>query len=71
MLIKNALMRMRKALIVALFLPFPVATWEDDAVLYFISRVNPIIEAYARPDAVTWAERGAGLTFDIFSIRFR
>nr|WP_305909421.1 hypothetical protein [Methylomarinum sp. Ch1-1]MDP4522329.1 hypothetical protein [Methylomarinum sp. Ch1-1] len=59
-------MRMRKALIVALFLPFPVATWEDDAVLYFISRVNPIIEAYARPDAVTWAERGRVLHLTFF-----
>lgn len=62
-------MRMRKALIVALFLPFPVAAWEDDAVLSFISRVNPIIEAqrhvseaYAQPDAVTWALRNTSLS---------
>lgn len=62
-------MRMRKAFIVALFLPFPAAAWEDDAVLSFISRVNPIIqaqrnvsEAFAQPDAVTWALRNTSLS---------
>ncbi|WP_305909426.1 hypothetical protein Q9L42_005540 [Methylomarinum sp. Ch1-1] len=62
-------MRMRKAFIVALFLPLRVAAWEDDAVLSFISRVNPILlaqrhvsEAYARPDAVTWALRNTSLS---------
>ena len=42
--------------IVALFLPFRVMVWDDDAVLTFISRVNPIMlaqrnvsKAYTKP----------------------
>jgi hypothetical protein len=52
-------MDIRIAFIVALMLPFRVVAWEDDAVLSFISRANPIIQAqrhvtqaYAKPDAV-------------------
>ena len=47
-----------------LLMPFQALAWEDEAVLSFISRVNPIIQAqrnvtqaYAKPDAVTWALR--------------
>lgn len=55
-------MNIRIAFIVALMLPFRVAAWEDDAVLSFISRANPIIQAqrnvtraYAKPESMTWA----------------
>lgn len=62
-------MNVRTVLIVALFLPFRVVAWEDDAVLSFVSRVNPIIEAqrnvtqaYAKPDSVTWALQNTSLS---------
>jgi hypothetical protein len=52
-----------------LLMPLRVVAWEDDAVLSFISRVNPIIQAqrsvtqaYAKPDAVTWALRNTSLS---------
>ena len=52
-----------------LLMPFRVLAWEDDAVLSFISRVNPIIQAqrgvtraYAKPDAVTWALQNTSLS---------
>lgn len=62
-------MKVRIILIVALFLPFPVAAWEEDAVLSFISQVNPVIraqrdvsKAYAQPDTVTWALQNTSLS---------
>ena len=62
-------MNVRIILIVACFLPFPVAAWEDDAVLSFISQVNPVIhaqrnvsKAYAEPDTVTWALRNTSVS---------
>jgi hypothetical protein len=62
-------MIVRTVLIVALFFPLRVAAWDDDAVLTFISRANPIIQAqrgvtkaYAKPDAVTWALRNTSLS---------
>jgi hypothetical protein len=62
-------MKVRIILIVALFLPFPVAAWEEDAVLSFISQVNPVIraqrdvsKAYAQPDTVTWALQNTTLS---------
>lgn len=62
-------MNVRIPLIVALFLPFPVAAWEDDAVLSFISEANPTIQAqrnvtqaYAKPDAVNWALQNTSLS---------
>lgn len=62
-------MKVRIVFIVALFLPFPVAAWEDDAVLSFISQVNPAIraqrdvsKAYAMPDSVTWALQNTSLS---------
>ncbi len=62
-------MKVRIVLIVALFLPFPVAAWEEDAVLSFISQVNPSIQAqrnvskaYAQPDTVTWALQNTSLS---------
>ena len=62
-------MNVRIPLIVALFLPFPVAAWEDDAVLTFISQVNPTIQAqrnvskaYAQADTVTWALQNTSLS---------
>lgn len=52
-----------------LLLPFQVMAWEDDVVLSFISRANPIIQAqrhvtqaYAKPDAVTWALQNTSLS---------
>lgn len=52
-----------------LLMPFRAVAWEDEAVLSFISRVNPIIQAqhnvtqaYAKPDAVTWALRNTSLS---------
>lgn len=62
-------MKVRIIPIVALFLPFPVAAWEEDAVLSFISQVNPVIRAqrdvsnaYAQPDTVTWALQNTSLS---------
>jgi hypothetical protein len=52
-----------------LLLPLRVAAWGDDAVLTFISRANPIIQAqrnvtkaYAKPDTVTWALQNTSLS---------
>lgn len=52
-----------------LLMPFRVVAWDDDAVLTFISRVNPIMlaqrnvsKAYAKPDAVTWALQNTSLS---------
>jgi len=60
---------MRTIIIVALFLPFRVMAWEDDVVLTFINRVNPILraqrnvsQAYAKPDTVTWALQNTSLS---------
>jgi len=43
--------------------------WEDDVVLTFINRVNPILraqrnvsQAYAKPDTVTWALQNTSLS---------
>jgi hypothetical protein len=62
-------MNVRTVLIVALLFPFRVAAWGDDAVLTFISRANPIIQAqrgvtkaYAKPDTVTWALQNTSLS---------
>jgi hypothetical protein len=62
-------MKVRIIPIVALFLPFPVAAWEEDDVLSFISQVNPVIraqrdvsKAYAQPDTVTWALQNTSLS---------
>ena len=62
-------MIVRIVFIVILFLPFRVVAWDDDAVLTFISRVNPIMlaqrnvsKAYAKPDAVTWALQNTSLS---------
>lgn len=62
-------MNVRIAFIVALFLPFQVSAWEDDAVLTFISRANPVIRAqrnvskvYEVPDTVTWALQNTSLS---------
>jgi hypothetical protein len=62
-------MNVRTALIVALFFPFRVMAWDDDAVLTFISQANPIIQAqrgvtkaYAKPDTVTWALQNTSLS---------
>ncbi|MGZ8918252.1 MAG: hypothetical protein ACXW0T_08535, partial [Methylobacter sp.] len=56
-------------LILFLLMPFPVIAWEDDKVLSFISRANPIIQAqhkvsqaYAKPDSVTWALQNTALS---------
>ncbi len=69
MLIKNASMIVRIVFIVTLILPLRVIAWDDDAVLSFISRVNPILQAqrnvtqaYAQPDAVTWALQNTSLS---------
>lgn len=52
-----------------MLMPFRVVAWEDDAVLSFISQVNPIIlaqrnltQAYAQPDSVTWALQNTSLS---------
>ncbi len=62
-------MKMRIAFIVALIMPFRVMAWDDDTVLSFISRSNPIIQAqhhvtqtYAKPNAVTWALQNTSLS---------
>jgi len=62
-------MNVRTVLIVALFFPFRVAAWDDDAVLIFISQANPIIQAqrnvtkaYAKPNTVTWALQNTSLS---------
>lgn len=59
----------RTVLIVALFSPFRVMAWDDHAVLTFIGQVNPVLQAqrhvtqaYAKPDAVTWALRNTSLS---------
>ncbi|WP_235726415.1 hypothetical protein [Methylotuvimicrobium buryatense] len=65
---KSASMIVRIVFIVALFLPFRVVAWDDDAVLSFIGRVNPtllaqqnVTKAYAKPDALTWALQNTSL----------
>ncbi len=62
-------MIVRIVFIVTLILPLRVIAWDDDAVLSFISRVNPILQAqrnvtqaYAQPDAVTWALQNTSLS---------
>ena len=62
-------MNVLNVFIVTLLLPFQVMAWEDDKVLSFISRVNPIIQAqhnvtkaYAKPDSVTWALQNTSLS---------
>jgi len=62
-------MIVRIVFIVALILPFRVVAWEDEAVLTFISRANPILlaqrhvtQAYAKPDTVTWALQNTSLS---------
>jgi len=62
-------MVMRTIIIVALFLPFRVMAWEDDVVLTFINRVNPVLRAqrnvslaYAKPNTVTWALQNTSLS---------
>jgi hypothetical protein len=52
-----------------LLMPFQAVAWEDDAVLSFISQVNPIImaqrnvtQAYAKPNTVTWALQNTSLS---------
>ena len=64
-----ALMNVRLVFIVACFLPFRVMAWEEDAVLSFISQVNPSIQAqrnvskaYSAPDTVTWALRNTSVS---------
>ncbi len=66
---KNTFMAQRIVIIVALFLPLRVIAWEDDIVLSFISRVNPLIQAqrhvshtFEKPNAVTWALRNTSLS---------
>jgi len=62
-------MNVRIVVIVVLFLPFRAMAWEDEAVLSFISQANPVIraqrnvsQAYAKPDAVTWALQNTSLS---------
>ncbi|MGZ8212926.1 MAG: hypothetical protein ACXWTP_00290 [Methylosarcina sp.] len=62
-------MIVRTLLIVTLILPFQAMAWDDDAVLTFISRANPILQAqrnvtqaYAKPDTVTWALQNTSLS---------
>jgi hypothetical protein len=62
-------MNIRTLLIVSLLWPFQAIAWEDDKVLSFISRTNPIIQAqhkvtqaYAKPDSVTWALQNTSLS---------
>ena len=62
-------MNVRIVFIVALFLPFRVVAWEDEAVLTFISQANPILlaqrhvtQAYTKPDTVTWALQNTSLS---------
>ncbi|MDP2201873.1 MAG: hypothetical protein Q8K07_07635 [Methylicorpusculum sp.] len=52
-----------------LLMPFQVLAWEDDAVLAFISQVNPIIlaqrnvsKAYEKSDSLTWALQNTSLS---------
>lgn len=61
-------MIVRIVFIVSLFLPFPVVAWDDDTVLAFIARHNPILlaqknvtQAFAKPDALTWALQNTAL----------
>ncbi len=60
---------MRIVFIVALIVPFRVVAWEDETVLSFISRANPIIQAqhnvsraYEKPDPVSWALQNTSLS---------
>jgi hypothetical protein len=62
-------MIIRLVVIVALFLPLRVIAWEDEAVLSFISQVNPLIKAqknvsntFTKPDTLTWALRNTSLS---------
>jgi hypothetical protein len=52
-----------------LLFPLMAAAWDDDAVLTFISRATPILQArrnvtqaYAKPDSVTWALQNTSLS---------
>jgi len=62
-------MIIRLVVIVALLLPLRAIAWEDEAVLSFISQVNPLIKAqknvsntFTKPNALTWALRNTSLT---------
>ncbi|MEY4211745.1 MAG: hypothetical protein RLZ92_2126, partial [Pseudomonadota bacterium] len=66
---KGASMYVRFITIVALTLPFRVFAWEDDKVLSFISRSNPVLQAqhdvsraFEKPDSVTWALQNTSLS---------
>jgi len=55
--------------IIFLLIPLKLLAWEDDAVLSFISQVNPLIKAqknvsntFTKPDALTWALRNTSLS---------
>jgi len=55
--------------LVLLLLSFQAVAWEDEAVLSFISQVNPLIKAqknvsttFAKPDALTWALRNTSIS---------
>jgi len=59
----------RLVVIVALLLPLRVIAWEDEAVLSYISQVNPLILAqrnvsttFEKPNALTWALRNTSLS---------
>ena len=69
MFLQNAPVLIQTIIIIALFIPFQAFAWEDDVVLTFINRVNPILraqrnvsQAYAKPDTVTWALQNTSLS---------
>jgi len=57
------------SLSILLAFPFEIMAWEDEAVLSFISQVNPLIQAqrnvsttFEKPNALTWALRNTSLS---------
>ena len=65
---KNKFMLRVAGLISFLLMPLRAIAWEDDKILSFISRANPIIQAqrkvtqaYAKPDPVSWELQNTSL----------
>lgn len=61
-------MNARTMFIISLFWPLQALSWEDDAVLEFISRTNQLLQAhrnvtqaYAKPDTVNWVLQNSAL----------
>lgn len=61
-------MNARTLVIISLLWPLQAFSWEEDTVLSYINRVNPLLQAhrnvtqaYAKPDAINWVLQNSAL----------